>query len=92
MAIFGVLTGLDHHGREQGHPRGRGPFGLGEALDEPAGLVTGDRFGRTAAHDLLQLAYDPLEIAVEGLHEGRRGHIKRVQKGCHTSRVPLSEA
>jgi hypothetical protein len=32
----------------------------------------------------LQLAYDPLEIAVEGLHEGRRGHIKRVQKGCHT--------
>ena len=29
---------------------------------------------------------DPLEIAVEGLHEGRRGHIKRVQNGCITAR------
>ena len=64
-----VLPGLDHLGREEGHPRGRQPLGLAEQGHELAGRSARQRDGDRTPHDVTDEPDRLLDIG----HQDRLG-------------------
>ena len=72
LAVFGVLTALDHLRGEQGHPRARHPLGLTEQGDVPTGRSAREAYGDGTPDDIAHEPHGLLDIGELGRLGGRR--------------------